>query len=71
MHFFLYKGINTETGTYTKIRMNRVFSKHLPYPYSTCSEDIETSQSELVQKLLKTGYKYTQKDCFALCLQRI
>lgn len=67
-----YNGVSIAAGTKAGVEIERVFTYHMPKPYSDCTEDIdETYQSDLVQTMLQTGYKYTQQNCFLACYQSI
>ena len=55
----------------TYIGVSRTFYERLSYPYSECVDDLNSSENELVRKILATGYGYNQNDCFILCFQKI
>ena len=63
------EGFEVPTGFKTNVAVNRLFIYKKEYPYSNCISDIGSHKSELVQAILKTGYKYRQIDCFDLCQQ--
>jgi hypothetical protein len=39
-------------------------------PYSKCKDNLAELNIPLVDKILKTGYKYRQRDCFFVCFQK-
>ena len=65
-----FEGIMVPTGLVTNIAINRLFVHKQERPYTECISKIDNYNSELVQAILKSGYKYRQYDCFLLCLQR-
>ena len=65
----LTEGFQIPTGFQTYVAIKKIFINKKEYPYSDCISDINSHKSELVQAILKTGYKYRQIDCFDLCEQ--
>jgi len=63
--------IKLTPGLSTELKISRVFTKRLPYPYNDCVDDLSLLNSHdslLVKHILtKTKSSYRQKDCFDLC----
>jgi hypothetical protein len=64
--------IKLTPGLSTELKISRVFTERLPYPYNDCVDDLSLLNSHdslLVKHILaKTKSSYRQKDCFDLCL---
>ncbi len=64
--------IKLTPGLSTELKISRVFTERLPYPYNDCVDDLSLLHSHdslLVKHILtKTKSSYRQKDCFDLCL---
>ena len=68
----IYEGINIKPSTSTNIGIKRSFEKKLPKPFSSCIDLKKYPGSELFNFIKKqTRFKYRQKDCFDLCLQKL
>ena len=63
--------IKLTPGLSTELKISRVFTERLPYPYNDCVDDLSLLNSHdslLVKHILaKTKSSYRQKDCFDLC----
>jgi hypothetical protein len=63
--------IKLTPGLSTELKISRVFTERLPYPYNDCIDDLSLLNSHdslLVKHILtKTSSSYRQKDCFDLC----
>lgn len=64
------QGISLPVGAQTDVAVFRKFSSHMEKPFSECEQNIdETYPSDMVKLTLKSGYAYTQVNCFFTCYQ--
>jgi hypothetical protein len=64
------EGLDIKAGTKNRISLSKKLSQYLPSPYSEC-DDLGELDSDLVNKLKATNFKYRHIDCFNLCLQMV
>jgi hypothetical protein len=68
-------GILISPGTQTDIIVYREFNSILPKPYSNCEIELDDStfqlNSELIELIAKSKYRYSQQLCFSQCLQKL
>lgn len=57
------------TGSWNFFKLNRIISKNLGEPYSSCLEEINKFRwnKTLIEFIMKKKQKYSQKECFSLC----
>jgi hypothetical protein len=67
--------IFVERGKYTSISIKKVLTYKTPWPYSECSEYIDSgsssARSDFYDFLKQSNSEYRQKDCIEVCLQNI
>lgn len=61
------KGYSVPVGMQADVSIQRQFTYKQPYPYSDCSNDIESSASPLVKYFKKRGLTYKKNTCLDLC----
>jgi hypothetical protein len=66
----IYDGIEVKMATSTNIGVKRTFQLKLPKPYSECIDLDDYEGSVIFESMKNSSYKYRQKDCFDLCLQK-
>lgn len=54
---YFFEGFDLPTGMIGNVAISRMFSSLVEYPYSECRANIESSPSELVQAVLRSGYE--------------
>lgn len=70
----IFSGVRVSSGDETDIAIERNFKYNLPKPYSNCDIDNKYPpkiDSLLYNLILKSGYEYTQQQCFRQCFQMI
>jgi hypothetical protein len=54
-------------GKYVGVPIKKTVDIKLPFPYSNCSDQINSETSHLVKRILQQNITYRQKNCYQMC----
>jgi len=59
--------VEQDYGKFITIEMKKTIETKEPFPYSNCTQNINSDTSHLVNQILQQNITYRQRDCYELC----
>ncbi len=61
--------VEQDKGKSVLVEMKKTIETKYPFPYSNCTENINSETSHLVRKIQQQNITYKQRNCFEMCFE--